>query len=151
MNYDFSDHICGDTWKGISSITIMENNSAVNLTDCDVFIQFRPKKNLASPVFLELSNYNDTITILDAEEGLISIPRQIITIPAGEYGYDLQINFPTGVSKTYLKGKINILPETTRNSSNPINIYSPLYDQRLIITGDDERILTSDGERLNYI
>jgi hypothetical protein len=151
MIYNFPDHICGDTWKGVSSITIMENNSSVDLSDCDVFIQFRPNKNLASPVFLELSTYSDTIKIVIPEMGLISIPRQIINIPTGEYNYDLQINFPTGKSKTYLKGKINILPEITRTSSNPINIYSPLYDQKLIITGDEERILTSDGERLNYI
>jgi hypothetical protein len=151
MIYNFSDQICGDTWKGISSITIMENSSAVSLLDCDVFLQFRPSKNLASPVFLELSTYSDTIKIVVPEMGLISIPKQIINIPTGEYNYDLQISFPTGKTKTYLKGKINILPEITRISSDPINIYSPLYDQKLIITGNDERMLTSDGERLNYI
>jgi hypothetical protein len=151
MTYNFPDHISGDTWKGVSSITILENNSAVDLTDCDVFIQFRPIKNLASPVFLELSTYNNTISVVIPVSGLISIPKQIVNIPVGEYNYDLQINFPTGVSKTYLKGTFNVLPETTRKSSDPINIYSPLFDQKLILSGDDERILTSDGERLNYI
>lgn len=151
MIYNFPDHISGDTWKGVSSITIMENNSAMNLTDCDVFVQFRPNKNLASPVFLELSTYNQTISIVVPISGIISIPKQIVNMPVGEYNYDLQINFPTGQSKTYLTGTFKILPETTRNSNSPINIYSPLFDQKLILSGDNDRILTSDGERLNYI
>lgn len=151
MIYNFPDHICGDTWKGVSSINIMEDSLSVNLLDCDVLIQFRSNKNLASPVFLELSTYSDTIKILNSDDGIISIPEQLINIPVGEYDYDLQINFPSGKTKSFLSGKINILPEITRISSDPINIYSPLYDQKLIITGNDERMLTSDGERLNYI
>lgn len=151
MNYDFPTHISGDTWRGVSTITIIEKGSALNLTDCDVFMQFRTRFNLASPVYLELSTYNEKIEIVSYSGGVVKIPPQIIDIPSGDYVYDLQINFPTGKSKTYLKGSFKILPDTTRTSSDPINIYSPLYDQKLIISTDDDRILTSDGERLNYI
>lgn len=151
MIYNFPEHKCGDTWKGIYSITIMECNSAVHLTDCDIYMQFRPKNNIASPVFLELSTENNGIKIISENSGIISIPSRILDIPTGEYSYDLQINFPTGKSKSYLSGSFKILPQTTRVSSNPYSIYSSLKDQKIILSIDDDRILTSDGERLNYI
>jgi hypothetical protein len=151
MVYNLPDHISGDTWKGISSITIKENNSAVDLTDCDIFIQFRTSKNLASPVFLEMSNYNNKVNVIIPSMGVISITEQEIDMPIGEYDYDLQVNFPVGTVKTYLKGKIKILPHTTRTKNNT-DLYSPIYNQKLLITElDDDRILTIDGERMNYI
>jgi hypothetical protein len=150
MNYNLPDHISGDTWKGISSITIQQNGSAVDLTDCDVFIQIRSDRNLASPVFLEMSSYNKKIGVVIPKLGIISIPPQEIDIPVGEYVYDLQINFPSGEVKTYLNGTLKILPHITRIKNNT-DINSPAFNQKLIITGDDERILTTDGERLNYI
>jgi hypothetical protein len=103
MIYNFPDQISGDTWDGISSITILENGSAVDLTDCDVFLQFRTSKNLASPVFLEMSNYNNKVGVVSPLLGLISISEQELNIPEGEYVYDLQINFPNGDVKTYLQ------------------------------------------------
>jgi hypothetical protein len=150
MTYNFPDHISGDTWTGISSITIQENGSAVNLTDCDVFIQIRSDRNLASPVFLEMSSYNNRAGVSIPSLGVISIPSQEIDIPTGDYVYDLQINFPTGEVKTYLKGNFKILPHTTRTKNNT-DFNAPLFNQKLILSGDDERILTVDGERLNYI
>ena len=114
MIYNFPDQISGDTWDGISSITILENGSAVDLTDCDVFLQFRTSKNLASPVFLEMSNYNNKVGVVSPLLGLISISEQELNIPEGEYVYDLQINFPNGDVKTYLTGNIKILPQITR-------------------------------------
>jgi hypothetical protein len=151
MQYNFPDHRSGDTWKGIYSLSILECNSAVNLTDCDVFIQFRSKTDIASPVFLELNTYNNDIKILSEENGTISIPAKIISLPVGEYSYDLQINFPTGRSKTFLNGDFKILPQITKTATDPRSIYAPKNDQRLILAADDDRILTSDGERLNYI
>jgi hypothetical protein len=114
MTYNFTNHRLGDRWKGIESITILDCNSAINLNDCDIFIQFRPKYNPASPVFLELSTYNSKILILNKQNGIIKIPEQVIDIPCGEYKYDLQVNFPTGVSKTYLTGLFKVLPQITR-------------------------------------
>jgi hypothetical protein len=114
MTYNFPDQISGDTWDGISSITILENGSAVDLTDCDVFLQFRTSKNLASPVFLEMSNYNNKVGVVSPLLGLISISEQELNIPEGEYVYDLQINFPNGDVKTYLTGSIKILPQIKR-------------------------------------
>lgn len=151
MRYNFPDHRSGDTWKGIYSLSILECNSAVNLTDCDIFIQFRSKIDIASPVFLELSTYNDGVKILSESQGKISLPARIISLPVGEYSYDLQINFPNGNSKTFLNGDFKILPQTTRTSSDLKSIYAPVGDQKLLLTGDNDRMLTSDGERLNYI
>ena len=148
MVYNFPDHRTGDTWKGVNTITLLNNGSGINLTDCDVYIQFRGTKNKANPVVHELSTDNKSIVVLEYVLGLITIPEQLIDIPPEKYEYELQINFPDGSSKTYLKGIFNVLPQTTRVK----NDYTNKNNQKLIITGDkEERILTSSGERLKYI
>lgn len=151
MQYSLQDHRSGDTWKGIISLSILECNTPVDLTDCDIFMHFRSKLDIASPVFLELSTYNNSIKIISEEEGELSIPPKIISLPAGDYIYDLQINFPDGRSKTYLNGYFKVLPQVTKTISDSRSIYAPKNDQRLILSADDDRILTSDGQRLNYI
>jgi hypothetical protein len=147
MVYNFPDHISGDTWNGIT-LTILESGIPLNLTDCDIFIQFRPIHNLASPVFLELTSDKNKIGVIIPEQGLISTNIINFDIPADTYNYDLQINFPNGDTKTYLKCTIKVLPQTTRIK----NDFTNLNNQKLIITGDrQDRILSSNGERLSYL
>jgi hypothetical protein len=147
MVYNFPDHISGDSWKGLN-ITILENGEPLNITDCDIFIHFRPVHNLASPIFLELTSDKNNIGTIIPEQGLLAIDVTNFDIPSGVYNYDLQINFPDGSVKTYLKGTIKILPQTTRVK----NDFTNLNNQKLIISGNKEnRILTTKGERMNYL
>ena len=151
MNFNISDQITGDLWKGVNSIIIKENNIPINLTNCEVYMQFISNKNNASPIFYEISTEKNNISISNALSGIISIPEQIIDIPVGDYKYNLYINFPSGKTKTYLEGNFKILPHITRVKNNT-DIYSPLYNQKLLITDLlEERIITIDGERMNYI
>jgi len=114
MNYKFPKHITGDTWDGISSITILSQGSAIDLTNCDVNIQIRSWKNLASPVVFEFSTITNNILIILPTLGVINIPPQIVDVPVGLYKYDLKVKFPTGVIKTYLQGDWEIIPSITR-------------------------------------
>jgi hypothetical protein len=117
MRFDFPTHRSGDTWRGVDSLTIKDdNNFVVDLTDCKLYIQFRSIYNLASPVVLLLSTENNTITLTNPISGIISIPKQIINVPVGRYRYDLQVDFPDGVSNTYLYGEWEIIPGITTPS-----------------------------------
>jgi hypothetical protein len=148
MIYNLPDHRTGDTWKGVNTITLLNNGIPINLIDCDVYIHFRSSRNKSSPVVLELTTDNESIVVLEYVRGLITIPEQLIEIPPDKYDYELQINFPDGTSKTFLKGVFNVLPETTRIK----NDYTNKNNQRLLVTAEEEdRILTTSGERLNYI
>jgi hypothetical protein len=113
MIYNFPDHISGDTWRGFN-LTILENETPLDLTDCDIYIQFRPAHNLASPVFLELSSDKNDISIVLPLSGLISVSAKNINIPTDKYNYDLQVNFPNGHIKTYVNGTVYISPQITR-------------------------------------
>ena len=114
MKFDISPHISGDTWKGINSITILSLGIPLNLTDCTVRMQLRPAANLASPIYLEFSTDDETILIVSEQNGIINIPSRIIDIPVGKYNFDLQIEFPTGIVRTYLTGIWEITNNITR-------------------------------------
>jgi hypothetical protein len=113
MRFDFPTHRSGDTWRGISSITILDHEVPIDLTGCKIYIQFRSIYNFASPVVLTLTTEDNTIKIENAVNGIISIPEQIINVPVGRYRYDLQIDFPDGASMTYMEGEFEIKPGIT--------------------------------------
>jgi hypothetical protein len=99
----------GDTWPGISSLYLGKNDAPLNLTDASILIQFR--KDVDSPVTLELSTDNGRVVILDAENGTFRIPEFLVTTQYGTYKYDLQVTFPDGYTKTYLKGTWQVVSD----------------------------------------
>jgi hypothetical protein len=113
ITYNLPDHIAGDTWDGIPSVTVQLNGSARNLTNALIKMQVRLA--IDSPVVLELSTTNSLITILQPPlSGTFSVPPQIIDIPTGKYIYDIKITFNTGEVKTELGGSWFIAPHVTR-------------------------------------
>ena len=114
MIYNFPKHISGDTWDGINTITLKSRGLSIDLSNCIINIQVRSYTNLASPVVFEFSTLDNSILIISPIDGIINIPSQIIDIPVGNYKYDLQIIFPSGIKKTYLTGNWEILPSITR-------------------------------------
>jgi hypothetical protein len=72
-------------------------------------------------------NSIQNVIIIAPSLGMITIPEQIMDIPAGDYDYDLQVIFPNGYIKTYLNGRIKILPQLTRikNIGRPYNSLTP--------------------------
>ncbi|NBX74989.1 MAG: hypothetical protein EBQ92_00335 [Proteobacteria bacterium] len=113
ITYNLPDHIAGDTWDGIPSVTVQLNGSARNLTDALIKMQVRLA--IDSPVVLELSTRNSLITILQpVSAGTFSVPSQIIDVPTGKYIYDIKIIFNTGEVKTEIGGSWFIAPHVTR-------------------------------------
>ena len=110
MNYDLPSHISGDTWNGITCITVKTSGTPVDLTNSKIKVQVRPEYDIASPVFCEfLSETGDIVILTPSISGKLSIIPKIVEIPPGIYQYDLSIEFPTGIKRTYLKGNWEII------------------------------------------
>jgi len=113
MIYNIPAHKSGDTWKGISGITIYRNGSALNLTDAKVEMQVRFQ--IDAPAVLEFSTDNDTIQVFAPISGIIVIPEQVVDVPPAKYQYDLKVTLPSGEVKTFLEGKWEITSHITKN------------------------------------
>lgn len=112
-SYQISPHVTGDTWRGISLITLQQNGSAIDLTNAVVKMQVRFQ--IDSPSVIDFSTEDNTIVIKEpATNGNISLPEQIVSIPVGTYQYDIKVIFPTGRVKTYFRGIWPIISHCTR-------------------------------------
>jgi len=114
--YNILPHVSGDSWRGISSITITINGVAPTVALNRVKMQFR--KSAGGSVFLTLDSDEETITIesgtVSGDSWVISIPPSIISIPSGTYIYDMQTTNSFGDVKTYMKGSWEIKEDITR-------------------------------------
>jgi hypothetical protein len=109
--YNIPTHRRGDTWDGISSISISRNDLPFNLADKTAKMQLR--EDIDSPVVLELSIENGKILYNDNNNSL-QIPPQIINILPGTYKYDLQVtSFDGTFNKTYIEGSWTIIADIT--------------------------------------
>jgi hypothetical protein len=159
MTYNIPDQISGDTWEGIDSITLKNNNIPLNLDSADIIMQVRSNyNNLANPVYLELTTGNQEIIVLSpATNGTLSINPIVVDLPAGIYDYSLQVKFSNGHFKTYLQGKWKILPNTVRSKYksstrylSDLNIYSGA-DTLNIIPNNPSEILQLTPLKVNSI
>ena len=111
LSYTMPPALRGDTWSGITSITLQTSGVPISLSAASIKMQLR--EDIDSPVALELSTANGLITITNPLSGVFSIPPQIIDIPFDTYNYDIQVTFPNGTVKTYLAGTWQITPDVT--------------------------------------
>jgi len=112
LPYTIPSALRGDTWSGITSITI--TNSGVPISLSGALIKMQLREDVDSPVALELSTTNGLITITNPLSGVFQIPPQVINIPFGTYNYDIQVTFPTGIITTYIAGTWQITPDITQ-------------------------------------
>ena len=108
--YTIPAHRRGDTWDGLSSIGVEINGAPASLTGATITMEL--KQTPSSPTALKFSTIDSTITILPSLTAF-SIPARIINVPPASYFYDIQINFPSGIIKTYMGGKWEILYDIT--------------------------------------
>lgn len=111
MIYNIPNHRRGDTWDGISSISLSANGVPLNLSGAEIAMQFR--QSVDSPVAFEFTTSNNKILITNPLEGTFTIPPMIIDVPFQTYYYDLQITFASGRKKTYMEGYWKIIPDIT--------------------------------------
>ena len=103
--YTIPAHKRGDTWDGLSSVSVSTSLSGAT-------ISMELKQTPSSPTALKFSTTDSTITIHPSLTAF-SIPARIINIPPASYFYDIQINFPSGVVKTHMGGKWEITYDIT--------------------------------------
>lgn len=107
--YNFPSHVKGDTFSSRQiSFSSVTNNSPIDLTGAEINIQF--KENASSNVAYFWSTSDNSITIDNPTNGVITMIAKIINAPASKYIYDIQVNI-NGVIKTYFQGSQTIIQD----------------------------------------
>lgn len=102
----------GDTFSGVRfTIKDKETDTGIDLTDATIKMQFR--RNSPTGTVVEELTEIDGITIEDAVNGIFTVDPFLIDWTPADYHYDIQITFLGGVVKTYIKGTICIIQDTT--------------------------------------
>ena len=108
MTYNLPQHTAGDTWCGISGITIVRNGLPLDLTDAKAKINV--KFQIDSPLILEFDTENGSMIILSPPtSGIIQVPPQIVDIPPANYIWSLKITLASGEVDTFVSGQWNIV------------------------------------------
>lgn len=111
MTYTIPQHIAGDTWVGITDITISRNGSAIDLTGA--YAEFLVKFQIDAPSVINLNTIDGTITFIQpTSSGQLVIPPQIIDVPPAAYTYSLRVTLSSGEVDTFLTGGWNIVRYT---------------------------------------
>lgn len=101
-NYNFPDHVSGDTFYGIE-IALSNQNGAIDLTGASIILKMKDMVNS------DISTANDKIIITNAAGGVFQIKEQVINWSPFNYTYSLIVIFPNGKTRTYLRGSWNII------------------------------------------
>ena len=99
-----------DSWMQTFAITA--DNIAVNLTGSTIEIQVRKTAN-ASVAELTLKTGGNGITISGASNNQIVL-NKVVNIAAGNYLYDMNVTFPSGLVKTYVWGTFLVQEDITK-------------------------------------
>ncbi len=99
-----------DSWMQTFAITA--DNVAVNLTGSTIEIQVRKTAN-ATVADLTLKTGGNGITISGANNNQIVL-NKVVNIPAGNYLYDMNVTFPSGLVKTYVWGTFLVQEDITK-------------------------------------
>ncbi len=99
-----------DSW--VQTFAITADNVAVNLTGSTITIQVRKTAN-ATAIDLSLSTGGNGITIAGASNNQIVL-NKVVNIAAGNYLYDMNVTFPSGVVKTYVWGTFLVQEDITK-------------------------------------
>jgi len=99
----------GNTYNG-AEFTINVNGAPLNLVGASIVMQIRYKFDTA--VVKEFS-LGSGLTLSDPTNGGFVFDNQIITIPPGEYKYDILVYLANGTRKTYPSGNFYVRPVIT--------------------------------------
>jgi hypothetical protein len=111
MGYNFPDHIKGDTFDGVL-FEVLENDLPVDLTGATINMDLR--QTAASDTSLKrFSTTTNEIEITDPLLGKFQFKEQIVNVAAYSYYYDIEINYASGRTKTWIAGKWKIKQDVT--------------------------------------
>ncbi len=100
----------GDTYQGVE-FQLIKNGSAIDLTDATIKADFKLKNS--GKTLMTMSTDNDKIAITYPLEGRFIFSPQVISVQAGAYQYDIQIQFNDDSLKTYIEGTMTVEQDIT--------------------------------------
>jgi hypothetical protein len=110
--YDFPDHIAGDTVSA-RRFTVTRTAGGVaapeNLTGVAIHCWFQR----SDPIDVQLS-VGTGITLVNAAGGVFDLGPFRAPAAPGVYRYDIQFAYPDGRVRTYVAGKLKILPDVSK-------------------------------------
>ena len=116
MNYNFKEHIKGDTFLPVE-FQIKEGGAVKDLTGYRIRMHLRRTKNRTSPLVLAFDTDNNSIDIFDPTQGKFRLNERVIDIPVFNYLYDIEFTSPAGVIRTWVEGIFPIKAEVTYDSN----------------------------------
>ena len=94
---------------------IVKGQKMIPIDLTNVAIKMEIRQSTTAKNYLKQFIVDSGITKTDAANGVFGIDAFIADLPATNYFYDLQFTYNSGVVATYLKGKITVVNEVTRN------------------------------------
>lgn len=112
--YNFVNHVTGDTFNGVL-FTVYVNDVALDLTGAEINMDLRETPD--GTLIQRYTTVDDGgLTILDPPtDGKFQFDRQVVSVTAGVYVYDIEIILSDGTIKTYISGKWNISKDVTHD------------------------------------
>lgn len=98
----------GDTWRGISSISIRVNGEPPENSLSSAKIVFRRRLGTQAHG-ATLSSVSGEITITDAANWELTVPQQTLNLPADSWSWSLETVDSSGVKKTYILGTLSVI------------------------------------------
>lgn len=93
------------------TFTIVDaNDNPISLANADVKMQIRKQPD--SAVLMELTEGNG-LTVSGGGNNVINLSKVIDIDECGNYMYDLQATFTSGVVSTYVAGSFNVIKDIT--------------------------------------
>lgn len=112
--YNIPNQYKNDTFDGIEFIIINEvTDIPIDLTGAIIEIQFKGGYN-KSELVKTITNQNKGIENTDLLNGTFTILPFIIYWKPDMYFYDIQITFPDGVIKTFIRGTVTVIDDISR-------------------------------------
>ena len=110
--YKINDQYKGDSFSGVT-FTLKEGaeKTPIDLTGASILSQFRKKE--VTGAIQETLSIGSGITVGDATGGVFSFDAFVLDWDTGTFFYDIQITFPNGDVKTYVKGTLNVIQDIT--------------------------------------
>ncbi len=112
---DLGEMVRGDTWNGIGPAIVFAINGSPPASQlASVLMQFRRFPNEAPAATL---TSGESININSALNWSVTVPEQDLPLPAGVWFSDIQLTDAAGRVKTWIKVKLTVLDDYSREAS----------------------------------
>lgn len=115
QTYNFPAAVKGDTYNEVQFIANTKSGvtvTPIDLTGCSIRMWIVTKDTKST--VLDANTSNSKIIINDAAAGKFKVVLGIVSIPVANYLYDIEIKFPSGVIKTWIKGAFFVISDITK-------------------------------------